>query len=575
MADELLEDYSTYPRMTRWFSPPLLLKLLNNVIVSSMFGQYADRRLIIAALDTVCGDDHFARATALREAFKPDVDGAVWIDWVADLGDGFDSTYAVASLLGRAELDVDGLKLPRGQALFMGGDEVYPVASKQAYRNQLRQPYAWALPDHDKKSDDGIPLFAIPGNHDWYDGLVLFLAFFCRDKHTHFGSWRTQQRRSYFAVQLTDTWWLWATDIQLAEDMDQPQADYFREIASRMPRGSKIILCGAEPGWLYTDTNRNAWEIVDYAIHIADQANRGLTIPVLLSGDTHHYSRYSAEDGTQFITSGGGGAFLHPTHLLQDKVTVIWSSKAKELSLTTSPDAAHDETGTSACYPSKEVSRNMLWRDALFAFTNWDFSILMGVIYWLAAIGITLRHEWDAYIIVAFLFASGIVGYTYSQEKPHGDSRKAVVLISSVLHAAAHVVAVIWFTRLFADWNATHFNLSGHWYDVWMWLGLLLVEMGTVGFLIGGTLFGLNLLFTCRYLRMNHNDAFSAFRLGAYNNFLRIRIKDDELQIYAIGLEDVPQRHEWSANPKRGEPGEPVFVSSTPLSPHLIEKIAV
>lgn len=575
MADPLLLDYSTYPKMTHWFRPWLLLRLLNNVIVSSIFGQYADRRLIIAALDTVGPKALYERATALKSRLKPDSDGAVWIDWIADLGDGFDSTYAMASLLARKELTVGDLVLPRGQVLIMGGDEVYPTAGKDAYENQLRQPYAWAFPDHDPKSDDGVPVFAIPGNHDWYDGLVIFLALFCREKHWHLGGWRSQQRRSYFAAQITDKWWVWATDIQLADNMDQPQHDYFTAIAKEMPQDSKIILCSAEPGWLYTHTNSQSWEIMHYAISIANNANRGLTIPLLLSGDTHHYSRYSAEDGKQFVTSGGGGAFLHPTHQLAEKVTVKWTDGVRHLSLTTSPDAGHAESGEAACYPSKQVSRDLLWKNRFFAFTNWDFSLLMGVIYWIMAIGLTLRDQWDAYIIVSIIFAIGIMGYTYKQEK----SGRPAVLVSSAIHAAAQVIAVIYFTRFFADWNAAHFTLTGHWYSVWQWLGLLLVEMGSVGFLVGGTLFGLNLLVTCACLRMNYNDAFSSFRLGGYNNFLRIRIKGDSLEIYAIGLEHVPDRHEWTANPKaaHGNPDEPVFLPPTArlLSPHLIEKVVV
>ena len=59
-------------------------------------------------------------------------------------------------------------------------------------------------------------------------------------------------------------------------------------------------MCSAEPGWLYTDTNSKSWSITDYAIGIIAAADKGLTIPVLISGDTHHYSRYVAEDGTQF-----------------------------------------------------------------------------------------------------------------------------------------------------------------------------------------------------------------------------------------------------------------------------------
>jgi hypothetical protein len=132
MADKLLNDTKTYPRMAHWFNPVLLLQLLNNVVVSSMFGQYADRRLMIAALDTVPPEEHARRAEEFRSRLEPDKDGGVWIDWVADLGDGFDSTYAVASLLAKRELKVGDVDLPRGQALVMGGDEVYPKATRQA-----------------------------------------------------------------------------------------------------------------------------------------------------------------------------------------------------------------------------------------------------------------------------------------------------------------------------------------------------------------------------------------------------------------------------------------------------------
>jgi hypothetical protein len=197
----------------------------------------------------------------------------------------------------------------------------------------------------------------------------------------------------------------------------------------------------------------------------------------------------------------------------------------------------------------------------------------MGAIYWIMAIVLMLRDQWDAYGIVVFIFASAIMGYTYNQEK----SARASVLITSALHSAAHAFAVIHFTRLFAQWNEAHFTLVGQWYSIWKWLGILLVEMGSVGFFVGSTIFGLNLLLTRAWFRMNYNDAFSAFRLGRYNNFLRLRIKGDNLEIFVIGLQDVPKRHEWTANPGAalGNPDEPTFVPSTPLRPHLIEKVVV
>src|SRR6185503_13201271 len=105
-----LVDYKTYPPMTRWFNPLLLIKLLWNVIVSGLFGQYADRRLIIAALDTCPPGELLARAQSAK--LDPDADGAVWLDFVADLGDGFDPTYAIATLIAAPSLQVADITLP-------------------------------------------------------------------------------------------------------------------------------------------------------------------------------------------------------------------------------------------------------------------------------------------------------------------------------------------------------------------------------------------------------------------------------------------------------------------------------
>ena len=45
-----IHDRSVYPSMAHWFNPVLISKLLWKVIVSDVFGQYADRRLMVAAL---------------------------------------------------------------------------------------------------------------------------------------------------------------------------------------------------------------------------------------------------------------------------------------------------------------------------------------------------------------------------------------------------------------------------------------------------------------------------------------------------------------------------------------------
>jgi hypothetical protein len=566
MAIPPLNKSGHYPRMAHWFNPVLLFKLLVNVILSSIFGSYADRGLMIAALDTPNPQVLLDRARHFKDTLAKEADGALWVDFVADLGDGFDSTYAVASLLARKSLKIGDQELPRGHLLIMGGDEVYPKASENAYRYQLRMPYAWAFPDPDPDSEKGVPLLAVPGNHDWYDGLVLFLAYFCGHKATRFGGWRAEQRRSYFAVELTETWWLWAIDIQLADNMDQPQFDYFTLIAQGMPHNAKIILCSAEPGWLYTDTNSQSWDITDYALGIASDADKQLTVPILLSGDTHHYNRYVGPNNTQFITSGGGGAFLHPTHQLEPKVAIKWVGTPQALSLATESDLGTNP----AVYPSFDVSRNLVWRNFIFAITNWDFSILMGFVYWLLAIAVTLRDQWDMYLFVAVIFGWSLIGYTINQEK----SYRPAVLVTSALHALAHILVVIFATRWFAVYNDANFTLTGAWYSNWIWLGILLAQMFPVGFFLGSSFFGWNMMFTCRFLRMNRNDAFSALRVGAYNNFVRMKISEESVEFFVVGLEKVPSRDDWQVNPKHraNTPEEPRFIPRTPLQPHLIER---
>jgi hypothetical protein len=55
----------------------------------------------------------------------------------------------------------------------------------------------------------------------------------------------------------------------------------------------------------------------------------------------------------------------------------------------------------------------------------------------------------------------------------------------------------------------------------------------------------------------------------AYKNFLRIRIKDNEVTIYPVGLDRVPARNEWQENAIPA--GGPVFRPPEPLAVHLIE----
>jgi hypothetical protein len=57
--------------------------------------------------------------------------------------------------------------------------------------------------------------FAIPGNHDWYDGLFAFSR--CILDRDWLGGWRLPQRCTYFCLQLPRGWWIFALDQALGE----------------------------------------------------------------------------------------------------------------------------------------------------------------------------------------------------------------------------------------------------------------------------------------------------------------------------------------------------------------------
>ena len=572
-----LGELARYPRMTGWFSPPLLIKLVGRVLVSGLFGHYADRRLVIAALDTAPEAELLARARAFLPepgrakpgAIVPDEDGAIWIDYLADLGDGFDATYAIASLLAQEKLSVDGAATRRGQLLLMGGDEVYPHAAAEHYLRRLLDPYGWAFPDPDPASPEGPPLFAIPGNHDWYDGLAQFLTVFAREGGRHIGGWRTHQRRSYFALQIAPDWWVWGLDAQLADFIDQPQRDYFATMARAMAPGSNLILLGPEPGWLFPgERGARSLGVLDAAARIAVGCCKDARIRLVIAGDQHHYSRYEAGDGTQFITSGGGGAYLHATHALPERVAFdaaggpSWlDGKVGGLDLARDPGPGPNQ-GAEALYPDRRSSRRTLLRVFGFAFLNPGFTALLGAIYALcgaAAIGLWPDALW---IVPAAMF--GCL-WVYGRQQEGGTLTVGLVSLAAAL---AHAAAVI---------GLAHGLAAAH-----PWLPALLqgprasfllfaAAMIAIGGAVAATLLAWGMYFFSRWFDIDHNDAFSAIRRDTHRHFLRIRIRGDEVTLMPIGLDRPPARRDWRVNAgAEGKPA-PAYVAEPPLAPRLVE----
>ena len=435
------------PKMVSWYDPRLLARIGVRTLVSSVFGQYADQRLMQAVTDP-CGDqelclrydyskgDGAADAQPAQNRIALDEAGAYWIDYVADVGDGFEPTYTMAYLLAQEGLDVRGAgNLRHGQILIMGGDQCYPQATREEYKKRLLQPFNWAfsVPEPARK------LFAIPGNHDWYDGLNAFDSLFCssRDRLSNskgnvIGGWRCQQHRSYWALRLPHNWWIWGADIQFSKYLDMAQVNYFELMAKQMTPGDNLIICLAQPAWMLADLHGQDEEENFFKITSIARAH-GANVVAVIAGDWHHYARYYAHElDVHFITSGGGGAFLHPTHVLKNNISVRWPEERTE-DATAAPDTSGARPGEAwrarrydmrlkrnsrpadtavgqavqdvqdalsplqnvtlkrkplqpqapKCYPSKARSYFLSLANVLFPFYNPAFAIGIGLIYWI------------------------------------------------------------------------------------------------------------------------------------------------------------------------------------------------
>jgi hypothetical protein len=96
------------------------------------------------------------------------------------------------------------------------------------------------------------------------------------------------------------------------------------------------------------------------------------------------------------------------------------------------------------------------------------------------------------------------------------------------------------------------------------------IEMVLVGGTLGGLIFGLYLLLTYIFGKINDDWLFSSQRNGNYKGFLRLSFEPDKLTIYPIRLDKVPHRSGWRWR-KSPLPGQSLVEPKSPLRPCLIE----
>lgn len=552
-------------KMVRWLSPLGLFVTGLDVVLSGIFGHYSDKRELEAAIDT--------------EPPRHLGNGDVWVDFVADLGDGFDSTYGIAWLLSRPQLDLGSETVSRGSVLVMGGDEVYPRATWDGYDERLIRPYRAAGKHLGNHPHDVQPLlYAIPGNHDWYDGLTSFMRIFSRNR-AGFG-WDMPQQRSYFALQLADDWWLLGLDIAFDYYIDDAQVSYFAGLRGdkkhEISPGDKIILCTGKPSWASEGlqggrrTNRRtlgAEALEEFEDKLVNDWHCHL--PLVLSGDLHHYSRYQSVGGKQQrITFGGGGAYLFPTHPLGSPI--LWGSG----------DSAEEFT-LEKTYPTVEESRTLRRRTILGGFANPSFGVMAGIIYILLATqmrsglqleGTSVYHSFIRADWVELLFSpfdapiAGLLWIVlFCGLVAFADAKtRSWRVVMGLLHTAGYMATLIVAIRLISvgasrlPWADSPTHL-----ETWLSLGIGAVLLFVAGWLAGSFVMGLY-LWVAQYLLNRHpNEAFAALHLTRYKGFLRMKLDHaGRLWLYPIGVDRACTK--WEVDDEFIEPGRP-------LSPHLIE----
>ncbi|MBV2356232.1 metallophosphoesterase [Streptomyces sp. J2-1] len=310
-----------------WLNPKTLLAARNGVLASWFGDPTGHTRSVLTRRQAEAGapaDKLMRRVVPERFSFMV----------IGDTGEGDEPQYAV----------VPGfLKISEGtEFAVVASDVIYPVGAAADYGTKFFRPY----------QDYPAPIYAIPGNHDWYEDLGAFMRVFGNEAAVPPGP--APRARPFSRAWLRDLLWhrpkpvdeqrlaqartlrsapgqravqpgpYWALDAGpvrivgidtgLLGTLDAEQGAWLREI-SRGPK-PKILITGSP---LYVDGEYHPCPIdgggtVDDIVRDPDHH-----YVAAIGGDIHNYQRYPVDvDGrtVQYVVAGGGGAFMHATHTI-------------------------------------------------------------------------------------------------------------------------------------------------------------------------------------------------------------------------------------------------------------------
>ena len=232
---------------------------------------------------------------------RTDLDAPTFL-LLGDSGEGDISQYAPMSIIESVAAGTD--------FMVICSDVIYPSGDAEDYGAKFYGPY----------EDYPRPIYALPGNHDWYDGLVGFMHHLCgaevsllstvEDRASSLGErlrrllWRrpaqripgerrrseaarrSNQRSPYFAIE-TGPLLVVGIDTGMGGEIDREQGGWLRRI-SRGTNKPKLLLTGKP---LYVDGEHHPQEIegggtVDDIVRAPEH-----NYVAAIGGDIHNYQR--------------------------------------------------------------------------------------------------------------------------------------------------------------------------------------------------------------------------------------------------------------------------------------------
>lgn len=415
----------TFKGPVSWLLGRQLLAGLKWIAIYSFFGNKLDSK------------DWMRPEIIDRHARAPE-DEIFWFDYLADSGDGQQSTYNIACLclhdlwipdansspdprqVALAEGAENSFKLPRGEFLFVGGDTAYHIADYPTLAERFQGPFNWAYDDifgTKTLPETRRPIYGIPANHDHYDALDGFNRQFRKPFNEEGGrgsrvipgilsqpqlslkGFERLQETSYVALKLPYDWWLWGLDVQGGR-IDQRQAAFFLSICNTLlPQTSaaaeterkgpdKLIVMTPEPPIKF-----GKWAGEDEEI-VKTYKKLGLESVFLqsgqgrlsrsqcrldLSGDIHHYARY-----------WGQGETDNSENTRSNYASVVAGGGGAFL------HPSHtdvQEVAENQLYPSRKASHQIMTRRLLMPWNIWQ-----GGYVWLAGALVALMTYFAAAI---------------------------------------------------------------------------------------------------------------------------------------------------------------------------------